>query len=182
MLAIKLETFIPLPYTFNVKNASQLMNDLWDVPFDKEFELVSFDITNMYTIFPIAELIKIIEVTCKQNDLDKIIKMCKVLTKKSYFQYRDSQYLQEQGIARGGPTSSVFSEIYLQYLENTKIFDILINDRIIGYFMYVDDILIVYKKELTNIQEILDLFNNITPMVTFTMDEEEYQFPRYYHF
>ena len=49
----------------------------------------------MYTNIPITELIKIIEVVCEQNDLDKIIKneiikMCKVLTKQNYFQYRDS--------------------------------------------------------------------------------------------
>ena len=71
----------------------------------------------------------------------------------------------------GALTSSIFSEIYLQYLENTKIFYILINYRIVGYFRYVDDILIVYKKELTNIQEILDLLNNVTPTITFTMEE-----------
>ena len=71
----------------------------------------------------------------------------------------------------GALTSSIFSEIYLQYLENTKIFDILINYRIVGYFRYVDDILIVYKKEPTNIQEILDLLNNVTPTITFTMEE-----------
>jgi len=46
----------------------------------------------------------------------------------------------------GAPTSSILSEIYLQYLENTEIFDILLKHHIIGYFRYVDDILIVYKK------------------------------------
>jgi len=36
----------------------------------------------------------------------------------------------------------------------------------------VDDILVVYKNEVTNIQEVLDSFNNITPTITFTMEEE----------
>ena len=177
MLAKNLETFIPLLYTFNVKNTIQLMDDLQDLQFDNDLEFVSCDITNMYTNIPTTELNKIIEVMCKQNVLDKItkneiIKMCKVLTKQNYFQYRDSQYIQEQCLSMGAPTSSIFSEIYLQYLENTQIYDILMNYRIIGYFRYVDDNLIVHKKELTNIQEILGLFNNMTPTMTFTMEEE----------
>ena len=70
------------------------------------------------------------------------------------------------------PTSSIFSEIYLQYLENTKIFNILKNYHLIGCSRYVDDILLVYKDGLTNIQEILKLFYKISPTKTFTMEEE----------
>jgi hypothetical protein len=49
----------------------------------------------------------------------------------------------------GAPTSSIFSEIYPQHIENIKIFDILLEHRIMGYFRYVDDILIVYKNDTT---------------------------------
>jgi len=35
----------------------------------------------------------------------------------------------------GAPTSSILSDIYLQFLENKKIFDILKEEKIIGYFM-----------------------------------------------
>jgi hypothetical protein len=61
----------------------------------------------------------------------------------------------------GAPTS-FFSEIYLQYLENRKIFGILVKPRIIGYFRYVDDILLVYQNNVTNIQCELLLENVIT--------------------
>jgi hypothetical protein len=43
----------------------------------------------------------------------------------------------------GSPTSSLFSEIYMQYLEHAVLFEILLQQHIIGYFMYVDDILLV---------------------------------------
>jgi hypothetical protein len=49
MSAGNLEMFVPLSYTLNVKNTIQLMNDLRDIPFDKDLEFVSFDITTMYT-------------------------------------------------------------------------------------------------------------------------------------
>jgi len=36
--------------------------------------------------------------------------------------------------------SSTFSEIYLQYIENTNIYGILLNSKVDGYFRYVGDI------------------------------------------
>ena len=72
----------------------------------------------------------------------------------------------------GATTSSIFSEIYIQYLEHTKIFDILTKHKLVGYFRYVDDILILYKETTNNIQEILDMFNNTSPTLTFTIETE----------
>jgi hypothetical protein len=47
----------------------------------------------------------------------------------------------------GAPTESIFSEIYLQHIENTKIIDILLEHHILGCFCYVDDILVAYKND-----------------------------------
>ena len=72
----------------------------------------------------------------------------------------------------GAPTSSIFSEIYLQYIEDTKFYDILIEHHIEGYFRYVDDILIVYKETKINTHNVLDAFNNTVPNLKFTLEEE----------
>lgn len=130
----------------------------------------------MYTNIPPQELVEIIKIMCKQNDLNKItynemVKICDIITQ-NYFWYNNLQYIQEQGLAIGAPTSSIFSEIYLQYLENTKIFNFLKNYHLIDYFRYVDDILLVYKNGLTNFHEILNLFNKVSPTMTFTMEKE----------
>ena len=73
----------------------------------------------------------------------------------------------------GAPTSSIFSEMYLQYLEDTKLLDILTRHHILGYFRYVDDILVVYDSSDTDIHTVLDQFNDTTPTLTFTMEMEE---------
>ena len=39
------------------------------------------------------------------------------------------------------------------------------------YFRYVDDILIVYKNNVTNNDEVLGTFNSLTPTMHFTMEE-----------
>ena len=176
-LAKNLEKVISLPHIFNVKNSMHRMKDLQEILFKKDLKFVSFDTTDMYTNMPTQELMEIIENMWKQNGLDKIIykeiaKTCNLIITQNYFQYKNTQYIQEQGLAMGAPTSSIFSEIYLQHLENTKIFNILRDHQLIGYFRYMDNILLVYKNGLKNIHEILKLFNNISPTLTFTMEKE----------
>jgi hypothetical protein len=51
-LVVELVTHTPLPYTFNVSNTSQLINDLTDIPYDRILRLASFYINNMYTNTP----------------------------------------------------------------------------------------------------------------------------------
>jgi hypothetical protein len=114
---------------------------------------------------------------CNQNNNNEELKhetrkSYQVPIKQNYFQHQDIQYIQEEGLAMGTPTSYIFSKIYLQYLENIKILDILLKSHTIGYFCYVDDSLIIYKNGITNIHDVLSIFNNITPTMKFTMEEE----------
>jgi hypothetical protein len=72
----------------------------------------------------------------------------------------------------GSPTSSIFSEIYFQYIENTVVYDTLLQNNITGYFRYVDNILIVYDSPTTDIVKVLDSFSKLTPSMKFTMERE----------
>jgi len=72
----------------------------------------------------------------------------------------------------GAPTSSKLSEVYLQHMENTTIHDLLKKHRIEGYFRCVDDILVVYNAENTNICNVLEDFNNLAHKLKFTLEEE----------
>jgi len=49
LLARKIHTYIPLPYTFNMENIVQLMNDLTYLPYDPNIKFTSLDISNMYS-------------------------------------------------------------------------------------------------------------------------------------
>jgi hypothetical protein len=73
----------------------------------------------------------------------------------------------------GAPTSSVFSEVYLQYIEHTLLFDILVQSHILGYFRYADGILIICNAETTNIHEVKDKFNTITPSIQYMIETEQ---------
>ena len=132
-----INNLIPLPYTFNIKNSIQLMNDLMDIPSKNDLKFATFDITNMYTNIPTLELTNIINYLCKLNDIDSTIqtelkKICDTILMQNYFRFSNLQYSQKQGLAMGSPSSSVLSKIYLQFLENTKICNIVIQHQIIG--------------------------------------------------
>jgi hypothetical protein len=114
---------------------------------------------------------------CNQNDIKEqrkyeIMKISQILIKQNYFQFQDTLYIKEEGLAMGAPTLPIFSAIYLQHKQNTKIIDILLEYHIPGCFPYIDDILVVYKNGTTNIYDVLDIFNSIIPTMKFTMKAE----------
>ena len=176
-LAKKLQTYTALPYCFNVKNTTSLITDLQGIPYGQNLRLASFDITNMYTNIPRHELPTIINDICKNNYTDPniiedIIKLTTTITDQNYFQFMNENFIQTEGLAMGAPTSAILSEIYLQFLENNVIYNILKTHKIIGYFKYVDDILVIYNNVESNIHEVLDDFNQIAPKLKFTIEEE----------
>jgi len=73
------------------------------------------------------------------------------------------------------PTSSIFSEFYLQHSEITNIYNLILKHNIEGHFRYVDDILIIYNENRTNIDDLLDCFNKLAPKIEFTLEKETYR-------
>jgi hypothetical protein len=112
-----------------------------------------------------------------QNYINKkfgreLIKLAWTILKQNYFQLSDDMYTQTEGLAVGAPSSSMFSRLYLQYLEYTKILNILLQHQLTGYFRYVDDILLIYNMQTMNIYDVLTQFNQIHRKVQFTLEEE----------
>ena len=160
------------------------MNDLMDIPYTSNLNLASSDITNMYTNIPTKVLTDIIHQLCIYNNIDTTVQteprnLCNIILTQNYFRFNNIQYSQRQWLAMGVPSSSILSEIYLQFLENTRIYDILLRHQIMGYFRYVDDILIVYdnnnnnNNSNTDTHKVLEQFNSITPILTFTIEPEQ---------
>jgi hypothetical protein len=71
----------------------------------------------------------------------------------------------------GAPISAILAEVYIQHLEHTSIADTLNKYQIMDYYRYVDDILIVYNEQKTNIINALEDFNAIHSKLKFTMEQ-----------
>jgi hypothetical protein len=92
----------------------------------------------------------------------------RTILKQNYFQFQKQVYRQTTGLAT--PT---FSETYLQYTEHRTIYEILLKYNILAYFRYVDDILIAYDTNKTDITEVLNSFNKATHPLQFTIEKEK---------
>jgi hypothetical protein len=78
------------------------------------------------------------------NTIHEII-LINTILEQNYFQFDNKYYKQKEGLAMGAPTSGILSEICLQYIEHTHVSKILQSHNIIGYYRYVDDVLIIYN-------------------------------------
>jgi hypothetical protein len=94
------------------------------------------------------------------------------ILEQNYFKFQNQCYIQKTGLAMGAPTSAILSEIYLQHVEHTKIINILTQNNILGYFRYIDDILISYNCVYTDIYKVFNPFNTLIPTIKFTMERE----------
>ena len=179
-LSKTLNIYLQLPNAYNVRNSMQLMTDLKDIVINKDMKLCSFDIENMYTNIPKIGIKDIINKTLENLGTETNIQketmiMLNTIMEQNYFQFEQENYKQVDGLAMGAPTSSILAETYIQYMEHTQIYPILIKHQIIAYFRYVDDILIIYDQNKTNIDHTLNEFNRVQTNINFTMEKEEHQ-------
>jgi hypothetical protein len=153
------------------------MKDLQEITITANTRLASFDITDMYTNIPKTEIPKITNEICnristpQETKQDLLLLICTIL-KQNYFMFNNKIYNQTQGLAMGAPTSAILSEIFIQHMEHNNIFTILLKHNITGYFRYVDDILLIYNSDRTEINQVLNDFNKIDPAIQFTIEKE----------
>jgi hypothetical protein len=71
----------------------------------------------------------------------------------------------------GAPSSGLIAELFVQHKENVHLAR-LAHKRRIDYFRYIDDILLIFDQELTDIQFILTDFNTLHSNLHFTTETE----------
>jgi hypothetical protein len=131
----------------------------------------------MYTNIPTSHLPTIINSICQFQNTPitikkEILKITKTLIKQNYFIFQQNIYKQTEGLAMGAPTSAIFSEIYLQHIEHTALVNILTKHKIHGYYRYVDDILLIYDVNSTDINLVLQQFNSVSKHLNFKLENE----------
>jgi hypothetical protein len=81
--------------------------------------------------------------------------------------------VQHDGLAMGAPSSDLIAEIFLQHIENLQLTRLTHKHKIINYCRYVDDILLIFDSNHSNIEKILDDFNSLYPKLQFTAETEK---------
>ena len=95
-----------------------------------------------------------------------------VITRQNYFTHNNETITQYDGLAMGAPSSGLIAEFFLQHTENTHLARLSRKHKIVNYFRYVDDILLIFDPSHTDIQAILADFNTLHPNLSFTAEVE----------
>jgi hypothetical protein len=174
----KINQFTPLPYTFNITNSMDLINQLSWTPITPTTTFASLDIANIYSNVPTSETRQILENVTLNSIVHpdirhELLSWFDTITKQNYFLHNNNIVIQKEGLAMGAPSSSILSEFFLQHIELSHLPRLTQKHRLINYFRYVDDILLVYDSSHTDILSILNDFNSIRPNLTFTEELEQ---------
>jgi hypothetical protein len=89
------------------------------------------------------------------------------------FTHKEQIVVQHDGLAMGAPSTSPIAEIFLQSTEYSQLTCLTNKHEIINYFRYVDDILLIFDSNQSNIQKILDDFNSLHPKLQSTAEIEK---------
>ena len=177
IIAKKLKEIIHLENKFTIKNSYELIEKLKNIKICNSTNLASFDITNLYTNIPIDRTINIIQDKLTENNHDseftnEIVKVISTIMNQNYFQLNNDFYKQNTGIPMGNPLSGIISEIFLQNLENKNLQKIIDKHKIQFMARYVDDIIIIYDEQLSNIDTIFEEMNKIDNNIEYTIEKE----------
>jgi hypothetical protein len=105
--------------------------------------------------------------------------MLRIIMEQNYFQLDQQHYKETEGLTMGAPISTILAEAYLQHMEHEQLHPILMKYQIIGYFRYVNDILLICNQKETNIDESLAEFNKKRININVTIEKEQNNFPNF---
>ena len=89
---------------------------------------------------------------------------------KTYFRMGSHIYQQEEGLAMGLPLSTVLTNIYMEYFEETALGSTPLKSSM--WLRYVDETFILWPHQ-EDVQILLDHVNSIRPSIQFTMEKEQ---------
>jgi hypothetical protein len=120
LLTCEIKRLAPPPYTHNVNNTTDLINELRNTQTSPHYGLASPDTSNLYTNIPVTETRDIIA-NMLEHQLDpqtrkKLLEWYDVITRQNYFSNNGEILIQKGGLAMGAPTSGILAEIFLQHL------------------------------------------------------------------
>jgi len=178
LLTTKIRQFSLLPYTFNVKNSTELIRELKQTPVTPTSRFASLDITNIYSNIPIKETKQLLKNMLASNVIDhkmssEILNCYEVITTQTYFAHGDNILTQTDGLAMGASSSGIIFEIFLKYFEHAHLPILAHKHKLVNYFRYVDDVLLIYDDLQTDIHTIISDFNSFHPNLQFTKEKEQ---------
>ena len=103
-------------------------------------DIINIPVTKTQTIF--AEILK--QNFVEPQTHNTLIRWYETITQQNYFTYNKNILIQKEGLATGAPSSGLIAEFLLQHIEHQHMARLSQKHKIINYFRYVDDILVIF--------------------------------------
>ena len=161
---------------YSVCSTTEFIAKIKDLKVDNEHEMVSFDVSNLFTNVPLEytiELIlkkvynkKLIKTKLKREELRELLRMC---TKELHFTHDGKTYKQTDGVCMGSPLGPVLANVFMVHLEESIAPKL--KSTMPLWLRYVDDTFTLVKKG--KLQEIIRTLNSFHENIKFTHELEE---------
>ncbi|XP_018347291.1 PREDICTED: uncharacterized protein LOC108751554 [Trachymyrmex septentrionalis] len=156
----------------NIKNSFELVEKLRNVHFTGAHELISLDVTSLFTNVPID-----LAIDCINEHWHAIARDCSLPKKEflgaikfvldsTFFSFDDVFYRQCFGTPMGSPISPIIADLVMRRLETVSLMSS--NVDTLFYYRYVDDICTAVHP--SQIDRLLKHFNSFHPRLQFTVE------------
>ena len=185
-----------------VKDSKSFSDHLRLVNINEENEVVSFDVSALFTSIPVPTALDVINHLFSEHiedpeakhkygcsfrwntiglEKDVVMQLLKLVLENCVFTFQDKFFKQLHGTAMGSPCSPVVANIYVEYFENLALgpkLPVSVKD----WKRYVDDVFSIIPKG--NWDKMLQHLNSIDPHIKFTIEQpnEEGGIPFLRHF
>ncbi len=110
----------------HIRNTLDLVNKIKDVKIKEDEELVSFDVSALFTSIPVPAAISVIRSKLEEDSswktntsmsVDHIIALLDVILNTTYFSFNGDLYRQNLGAAMGSPVSPIVANLFMEDFE-----------------------------------------------------------------
>ncbi|XP_055604423.1 uncharacterized protein LOC129752680 [Uranotaenia lowii] len=158
---------------YETKSSFEFCDDINGIKLPDNYIIISLDVVSLFTNIPrhlvISNLIEHWKEINTQINLDLFIEIIEFLMEASYFQFKNTYYVQTFGTAMGSPLSPILAQMVLDTIIGRALKALPFPIPIIR--KYVDDLFLAIPK--TDIQILLETFNKQEDRIQFTIEEEK---------
>ena len=161
---------------YTVESTKDFISSLNDVNIGQNYDMVSFDVSSLFTNVPLDHTINLIldqvykkkriKTKLKRDEMKQLLELC---TKEMHFSFDGKIYKQVDGVCMGSPLGPVLANVFMVDLE-TKIAPRL-KPIMPMWKRYVDDTFTFVKKD--SIDQVIASLNGFHENIKFTHESEQ---------
>ena len=160
-----------------IKDTNSFLNHLNKIPATQSANsyLVTLDVKSLYSNIPNEEGIDVIKKTlnkAKSKVTSVIVAFLWLILTLNNFTFNGKHYLQLLGVAMGTKCSAAYANLFMNYFEETHIYNI-IGSNSNFYKRFIDDIFLLWNGTLEQLKEFISKINTVHTTIKF---EAKYSF------